>query len=236
MDQRRSGHLPEDIPFGRLLAWTIQKEIRLQWGGGVWGTLGLLVLVLALLMMFAVGPGRAGTESLVPAGLWVTAVLVLIWQLEVEVVQEEEERAGEALWLAAADPLPLLVGRTLVLAVEQLAVVLVTFVLLWAGMRAGGGTVSWGAFTAVLALGSLGLALVGGLAADLLRAAEFRFALLPLVIVPLSLPLVLTAVPLTVGALGSAGEATGIGWRFLVVYDGVAAGMAWLLREWLDQG
>ncbi len=81
--------------------------------------------------------------------------------------------------------------------------------------------------TAAVALGAVGLAVIGGLAGAMAAQARARELLLPMLLVPVLIPLLQAGLAASQGAL--AGEFQRTPFLLLIGYDLVAAGVAWLL-------
>jgi heme exporter protein B len=154
--------------------------------------------------------------------LWVAIVFTALLGLTRAWVPEQEHGVFDSLVLAPCDRSAIWLGKTLAtlafLLVAQL-VALPAFALFFAPLDAV-------ALAGVL-LADIGICAVGSLLAAMAAAGRARELLLPLLVLPLSIPVV-------VGGVGSAISAEGERFLlFLVLYDAVFAVLSWASFEYV---
>jgi heme exporter protein B len=182
----------------------------------------MLVFVLAILVVFHFALPAGSGEEAAYGLLWVALVFTALLGLGRAWVPESRDGALDALLLATRDRSAIWLAKTLaalafLLLVEVVA--LPAFALLFAPLD--------GAAIAGAALASVGICVVGSLAAALASAGRGREVVLPLLVLPL-------AIPLVVGGVGSAiSEEPGDYLLFLAVYDVVFAILSWASFEYV---
>jgi heme exporter protein B len=175
------------------LSAALRKEALLQWR-----TRARFLAVLAfgavtlLLFSFAAGPDAGALRRHAPGFLWLALMLSSTLALAESFQAETEQRALEGLLLLPASPRALFYGKALVnaahlgllgVALVPVAVVLYDLSLPRPFALAG-----------VLALGAAGLSAPGTLYAAMSSQARARQMLLPLLLFPLVVPVLLSAV------------------------------------------
>jgi heme exporter protein B len=96
----------------------------------------------------------------------------------------------------------------------------------------GNGAPAFWPTLAAIVLADIGLAVVGVLVTSLAGPARARDVLLPVLLLPVSIPLVIAAVSATIGALPG-GDGSGRGLAFLALYDSLFAVLGWGVYEHL---
>lgn len=172
------------------------KDALLQWR-----TRARFLAVLAfgavtlLLLSFAVGPDAASLRRHAPGFLWLALMLSSTLALAETFQAELEQRALEGLLLLPASAHALFYGKALAnaaqLALLGLALVPLTVVLYDAAVPRPA------ALAGVIVLGAAGLSAPGTLYAAMSSQARARQALLPLLLFPLVVPVLLSAVKAT---------------------------------------
>lgn len=182
----------------------------------------MLLFVLSTLVVFHFalpqGTGRQAAYGLLWVAILFTAVLGLARAWE----PEREAGALDGLLLAPCDRSTIWLGKALatfglLLAVELVA--LPAFAVFFAPL-------GWPALAGML-LASIGMCAVGSLVSAMAAASSGREAVLPLLLLPLSIPLVVGGV----GASISPAPATYV--LFLGLYDAVFAILAWATFEYV---
>ena len=182
----------------------------------------MVLFVLSTLVVFHFALPRDAGDEAAYGLLWVAIVFTALLGLSRAWVPESRDGAIDALVLATRDRSAIWVAKTLAalafLAVAEL-VALPAFALLFAPLDA--------VAIAGAALASIGLCVVGSLAAALASAGRGREVILPLLVLPLSIPLV-------VGGVGaSISPQAGDYLLFLAVYDTVFAILSWASFEYV---
>jgi len=220
------------VAASRVALLLAAKDVRLEARGRHAANL-LLPFAASTLVVFGLtlGPGRQVLQATAPALLWVTTLFAALLGARNAFELEEEDGALAGLLLAPADKGAMFLGKTLALALMLSAlqtaagaIALVLFGLDLAGPAP--------AIVAAFVLGSLGLAAVGALFSALVVSARAREALLPLLVLPVTIPVALAGIRAT--ALGLDGGA-GVGsWlAILAAFDAVFVAAGFLLFVWV---
>ena len=197
------------------------KDLRLELRAG--DTLpGMLLFVLATMVVFHFAlPAGAGDEAAYGL-LWVAIVFTALLGLTRAWIAEQEHGVFDGLVLAPCDRSTIWLAKTLATLVFLLLVQVVAlpaFTLFFAPLDAV-------ALTGVL-LADVGICAVGSLMAAVAVAGRSREVLLPLLVLPLSIPLV-------IGGVGSAISPEGSRYLLLLVlYDAVFAVLSWASFEYV---
>jgi heme exporter protein B len=191
------------------------KDLRLELRGR--HALGSLLPFAATLLIafgFAFGPGRDVLDRIAPGLLWMAVLFASVMSARRAFQAETEDGALEGLLLAPIDKAAVFVGKATAIAVELIALaacVLVLVVLLF-DLSLGDPLPSIAAF----ALGSVGLAAVGGLFGVVAEAARTREAIFPMLVLPLVTPVLIAGVRATdLATTGHGGEA--LSWLTLLL-------------------
>lgn len=205
------------------------KELRLAIRGRtgaapVLAFAGLLIVVMA----FAFGPSPASARVFAPGALWVTFFFSGELGLANTFTLERENATLEGFLLTPADRLSLFLGKmvgggSLLLATEAVGVPVYLFV--FGGLPHASG----GLLVGSLVLGDLGFLSVGILLAAISAQVRAGEALYPLLLFPVTVPVLLAAVETTGAALG--GPLTAPWWLLLVAYDVLFLGLALILFD-----
>jgi heme exporter protein B len=216
------------MTFARVALGVALKDLRLELRGRhALSTVLPFACTQLIAFGLAMGPGRSLLEETAPAFLWLALLFAAVLAVRGAYEAEGDDGALEGLLLAPVDRAAVFAGKASAVMAQLLPLggVLALLDQLLFGVGPGGGVL---ALLATLALGSAGLAAVGSLFGVLTEAAKAREAVFPLLVLPLTTPLLVAAVRAT--ALIEAGQepaaATWLG--LLVTFDVVflAAGAA----------
>ena len=210
------------MSFIRQSAAVAAKDLRIEIRGR--HALGV-VLPFACTQLIAfglsVGPGRLLLEETAPALLWLAVLFASVLAFRGAYEAEGEDGALEGLLLAPIDKAAVFAGKAAAVVVQllflEVGVVALTAALF--GVSPVGSPVQ---LATALTLGTVGLAAVGSLFGVLTEAARAREAVFPLLILPVTTPVLVAGVKAT--ALiqsGHPGEATswlGLLLAFAVVF------------------
>lgn len=208
------------------------KDLRIEVRGRhALGTLLPFAATLLVAFGFAFGPGRDVLERTAPGLLWMAILFAAVMTARRAYQLEAEDGALEGLVLAPVDKASVFLGKAGAITLELLALaaaVLLLVVLLF-DLTLDDPVTLLGAF----ALGSVGLAAVGGLFGVVAEAARTREAIFPMLVLPLATPVLVAGVRATdLAAAGRSGEAAS--WLgLLVAFDVVIVSVGVLVFAYL---
>lgn len=186
----------------RQIGAVLAKDVLLEWQGRsrVIATFAFGVTVL-LLFSFASGPSSHKLAEQAGGYLWLAILLASVLALSESFRTELEDDALSTLRLLPVDPKALFLGKALAntLLLFGLGMVLVplSFVLFSTSVQG-----SWPLLVGFLALGSAGLAAPGTVYAAMTAQARGRDVMLPLLLFPLIVPVLVSAVMGSTLAIG----------------------------------
>ena len=194
--------------------------------------LGMAQFVLATLVIVHFAIATIGSPQRAAAGmLWVAIVFTALLSLGRAFAADHEEGAFDLLLLAPIDRAAIWLGKVLAqltfLALMEL-VALPAFWLLFFGDRGPDPVVT----IAAVVLAAVGLAAVGVLVGSLAQGARARDVLLPVLFLPLSIPLVISAVTATLAGFPD-GDSAAPALLVLGLFDTLFALLAWGTYEHL---
>ena len=216
------------MTFARVALGVALKDLRIELRGRhALGTVMPFACTQLVAFGLSLGPGRSLLEQAAPALLWLAVFFAAVLAFRGAYEAEGDDGALEGLLLAPVDRAAVFAGKATGVAAQLVplacALVLLTGLLF--------GVVPAGALPALLVtllLGILGLAAVGTLFGVLSEAAKAREAVFPLLVLPLTTPVLVAGVKATaLIQAGHQGDATS--WLgLLVAFDVVflAAGAA----------
>jgi heme exporter protein B len=196
-----------------------------------------LVVVLGLLIVVVLGLGLgqdAKITGLAPlASLWIAYLFGGVLAFEKTMAYEQADDALAALLLAPIDRGAIYLAKlvTNLLLMAALAVVITPVAIVLFRYELGA---SVGAFGAIIGLGMIGFAALGTLFSAATSSTRLQGGLLPLLVFPLSLPLIIMTTQM-MRRLAEDPESglSLLGLCSLVAVDGVFVVMGWLIFEFL---
>ncbi len=219
-------------PFFAAVVAIVQKDLRAELRGrDLVGAMGIFALLSVLIFSFALELDRVARVEAVSGVLWVTVVFASILGLNRSLALERDQGNLDALLLAPVRRGAVYVGKlvgnflfTLVIALLLLPIMTVLY----------GITLFIPALLLTVLLGVVGFTTVGTLLATMTIQTRAREALLPIVMMPVALPLLLTAVRASTGIMNAAAQTTWLPWLgILVALDVIFLTMCFLLFDYV---
>jgi heme exporter protein B len=203
----------------------VQTELRSR---ELVATMGLFALISVLIFSFALELDREARIEAVSGVLYVTVVFASILGLN-RGISSEREGGMDALLLAPIARTAVFVGKLLG---GALFVLVVSLSLLPVMSVLYNVNLFQPLVVAALALGALGFTTIGTVLATITAQTRAREALLPLVMLPVTLPVLLSAVRATTGILRGAPQVDWLIWlQILLIVNVIYLGLALLLYE-----
>jgi heme exporter protein B len=220
------------VTFVRQATTIAGKDLRVEVRGRhALGTLLPFAATLLVAFGFAFGPGRDVLDRTAPGLLWMAVLFASVMAARRAYQAEAEDGALEGLLLAPVDKAAVFVGKAAAITLELFALVVAVLLLVVVlfDLSLGSPFALAGAF----ALGSLGLAAVGGLFGVVAEAARTREAVFPMLVLPLATPVLIAGVRAT--DLATTGRATeALSWLgLLVAFDVVFVSVGILVFGYL---
>lgn len=213
----------------------LRKDLRIEWRTRE-SVSSLVTLGILLLVVFTVAHDPTPEEAvrLAPSVLWATFVFTGLLGVQRSFLLERDQDCLAGLLLAPIDPAAIYVGKLLanlvLLGTMQAIVVPLVALLLHVDFSA-----VLPGLLVVLSMGNLGFAASATLFAAIAVRTRAREVLLPLLLLPLSLPVLIAGVKATqavlAGGLAAAGDALGV----LGAFDVIFTVAGWLLFTYVVQ-
>jgi len=219
-------------PFLRAVLAIARKDVQTELRSReLVSAMALFALLSILIFSFALELDRAGREAAITGVLWVTVVFASILGLNRSLAMERDQGNLDAMLLAPIDRAAIffgkLVGNFLFTLVVGL-ILLPLMTILYNVALVGGGLL------VVLVLGTLGFSIVGTLLATMTVQTRARETLLPIVMLPVALPVLLSAVRGSTGILNNTPAEDWMAWlHILAIVDFVYLVLCWLLFEYV---
>ncbi len=214
-----------------VLALTV-KDLRAEVRGRELINAMLLFSVMAVLIFsFALELDREARETSIAGIFWVTVIFAGMLGLNRSLAAEKDRGNLDALLLAPVERSVLLFGKMLsnlifMLIVSVLLMLLIT-VLFNISLF-----VPW--LAVVILLGTLGFATVGTLLSSMAVHTRARETMLPILLLPVSLPIILSAVRASTAILTGTPQEDWIAWpQMLLVADIVLLAMSYILFDFV---
>jgi len=208
------------------------KDLRAELRGRELINAMLLYSVLAVLIFsFALELDREARETSIAGVFWVTVIFAGMLGLNRSLAAEKDKGNLDALLLAPIDRGVLFFGKMFsnlifMLIVSVLLMVLAT-VLFNVSLF-----VPW--LIAVIALGTVGFATVGTLLSSMTVHTRARETMLPILLLPVSLPIILTAVRASTAILTGVPQEDWIAWpQLLLAADVVMLALSYILFDFV---
>ncbi len=223
---------PVKTPFWRVMTALTIKDLRIELRGRELINAMLLFSVLAVLIFsFALELDRQARETSIAGVVWVTIVFAGMLGLGRSLAAEKDHGNLDALLLAPVDRGALYFGKMLsnlilMLVVALMLMVLTTILFNISLFR------PWLAI--VILLGTVGFAAVGTLLSSMAVHTRARETMLPILLLPVSLPIILSAVRASTAILTGTPQEDWIAWpQMLFVADLILLVLAYILFDFV---
>jgi heme exporter protein B len=187
--------------LARSTGLVLEKELRIELRThDLTLTVLFFVLMVAGLFSFAFDPSATESRAILPGLIWIAFFFAGTLMLQLCFVREQVNDTLAALRLAPIDPFAILLGKILA-NFGFLAVTEIVFVPVFSLYNVGLGGVL-GRLMLVLFLGTFGLAVTGTVFSAMTAQARMRELLLPLLLLPVLAPVLISGVEATAALLG----------------------------------
>lgn len=215
----------------RLLIW---KDLVLEFRTKeILTAMTVFAMLVAVVFNFAFSPSPQDAVRLLPGMLWVTLAFAATLGLSRSFVLERDQQCLEALRLFPFDPSLIYVGK----AASNLVFLLIVEALVLPAMAAIAGVPLMDRIlplALVMALGTVGLVAVGTIFSAMSVNTRIREVLLPVLLLPLAAPVLISGTKATLGVLAGRPLAEiAPGLRILAAFDVIFAVVGYLLFEFL---
>lgn len=206
--------------LGDVVTLTV-KDLRLEFRArDTLPAMALFVLSTMTIFHFALPSGSADEAAL--GLLWIAILFTALLGLTRTYAPEREQSMFDGLLLSPVDRSAIWLAKTLAALVFLAAVEVVALLAFWLFFA----HVGWSLLAAV-ALADIGLCAVGALVAAMATASRSRELILPLLLLPLTIPVIVGAVGASV--TGEPGKYL----AFLAMYDAIFSLIAWATFEYV---
>jgi len=196
----------------------------------------MAIFAVTTFVIFHFGLDRDTLEGALAAGvLWVTLLFAAILGINRLFVAEREQGGFDGILMAPVDRTSLLLGKVAALFIYLVGLELIAVPVFGLFFIQSGFWDALPLLMAVTLLADLGLAVVGAMLASIAVHTRARDLLLPLLLLPLTVPAVIAAASATKPLLSVPSDTTGVGkWlAVLALYDAVFGLLAYALFDFL---
>ena len=188
-------------PFLRTVMAVVRKDLRAELRSrDLISSMALFALLSILIFSFALELDRVARESAVIGVLWVTVIYASTIGLNRSMAMEREQANLDGMLIAPVDRTAIFFGK---LVGNLIFAIVVGMILLPVMTILFNKTLLLPEVIAILLLGTLGFSTVGTLLATMTVQTRARESLLPIVMLPITLPMMLAAVRATTGILSA---------------------------------
>ena len=193
------------------------KDLRIEIRGRyAVGTVLPFAATLLIAFGLSLGPGRTLLRETAPGLLWLAVLFASVLAFRRSYEAEGEDGALEGLVLSPLDRAAIYLGKAAAVVVQLWALEAFVLLLVAVLFDLPLGTAPLVVAAAFL-LGTVGLAAVGSLFGVLTESARAREAVFPLLVLPLTVPVLIAGVKATAAATAGAGVGSWIG--LLIAFD-----------------
>lgn len=228
MSQQR----PVVTPFFKAV-WTLTlKDLREEWRGReMIGAMILYAIITVLIFSFALELDREARETSVVGVFWATVVFTSMIGLNRSLAGEKDRGTVDALLLAPINRTVLFFGKMISNLIFMLIVAVLLFLLTLILFNV---SLLNPFFIITAVLGTLGFAGVGTLISSMAVHTRSREAMLPVLLLPLTMPVIIAAVRASIGIINDQPQDLWIAWPvFLAVMDVILLALAFVLFEFV---
>lgn len=230
-DQAHARYRPL-TPYWQAVGAVIWKDLRAEMRSReLVNSMVLFTLMTVLVFSLALELDKEARESTVAGVLWVTVVFAGILGLSRSLAAEKDRGSLDALLLAPVERSALFFGKMIGNLLFVLVVALVLVILLTVLFNI---TLFKPLLLLILMLGSLGFTASGTLLASMSVHARAREAMLPIILMPVVLPVLISAVRASNAILNGMPSADWLPWvRLLAVADVIFIAAAYALFDYV---
>jgi heme exporter protein B len=214
---------------GVILAKALRTEFRSR---QLLGTTLVFVLIVIVLFSFTFNPTSTESRRFGPGLLWLAFLFAGSLMLQSSFLREQTNDTLAALRLAPIDPFSILAGK---MAANFLFLLLVEVIMLPAFAVFYNVAIIpvLPQLLLVLSLGTIGIAATGTVFSAVAAQARLRELLLPLLLLPVLGPVLISSTEATIGVLSDPSEFPRVWLTFLTCFDVVFLTAAWMVGEYL---
>ena len=223
---------PRTTPFRKAVLALTGKDLREELRGRELISIMLLFsIIVVLIFSFALELDREARETSVVGIFWATVVFAGMLGLNRSLAAEKDRGNLDALLLAPIHRGALFFGKMLS---NLIFMILISALLMFLiGILFNISLFNLG-FTGVMLLGTLGFATVGTLTSSMAVHTRSREALLPVLMLPISMPIIISAVRASTGIVTGAPEILWIAWpQLLIATDAIMLALAYVLFDFV---
>jgi heme exporter protein B len=219
-------------PFWRVVASIIRKDFQAELRSReLIGSMGLFALLSVVVFSFALDLDRNAKVEAVNGVLWATMIFASIIGLNRSMALERDQGNLDALLLAPINRAAIFVGKLVGNFLFTLMIALLLLPIMTALYNI---SLFNGWLIAVLVMGTLGFTTIGTLLSAMTVQTRAREAMLPIVMMPIVLPLLMTGVMASNGILNDSAQSNWQQWVAIVaVLDLIYLTICFLLFEYV---
>ena len=183
------------VSFWSVVMAVLRKDLQIEFRSReLVGTMGVFALMSVFVFSFALELDRIARQEVISGVLWVTVFFSSILGLNRNLIVEREQGSLDAMLLAPISRNAIFVGKflgnfvfTFIVGIILLPVMFILFNLPTVNL----------AMLGILCLGILGISIIGTLLATITIQTRAREVLLPIILLPVSLPIIIAVVRAT---------------------------------------
>ncbi len=194
------------------------KDLRLELRSrDAIGSAGLFALCVLITASFT-SPSNEASNGMATGVLWMSLLFATLLAVGRSMGREQAERGIEAMLLSPIPRAAIYLGKAIA-SLVIVALLALALGILFLALMAGNAALDWVGFVGTLALGTLGLVIVGSLFSGIALGSRLGESLLPMLVMPIVIPLMVGSVELTRSALGGGSGGVGQWLAILAAFD-----------------